>query len=206
MAILLKRTWGILTANRIAYLALNLLYYGLILSLMTYAAFDAPLQTRTLESNPSSFMNGALSIHNPAAIDASVFRVLGSTYLSNVLAASYGGITFPSFIIPFIGIFFGLYRAVLLGIAFSPFNASISGIFIVHLPTLFIEGQAFILAMLGAYIHGRAMIWPSSVGKTGRWKAYVEGIRQSGSLYIFIMAIFLVSALYGLLETAILIR
>jgi len=206
MTILFKRTWEILVENRIPYVALSVLYYGLILALMAYASFDAPLQTRIFESNRSSFMNGALSITGQVAIDGRVLKVLGFTFLSNVLGASYSDITLPSFIIPFIGIFIGLYRAVLMGIVFSPFNAATSGIFLVHLPTIFIEGQAFILAMLGAFIHGRAMIWPASVGKTGRWKAYVEGVRQSGSLYIFIVAIFFVSAIYGLLETAILIR
>ena len=73
-----------------------------------------------------------------------------------------------------------------------------------HLPTLLIEGQACVLAMLGAYIQGRAMLWPSTIGQTSRWRAMVEGVRQSGTIYMFIMPILLISALYGVIELAML--
>jgi hypothetical protein len=206
MTILFDRAWDILIKNRYAYFALNILYYGLIILLMAYAAFDAAPQTLTLEKSGSAYMTGALSVVNQTVDARKLFLVLGRAFLISVLGTSYGAITLPSFIVPFAGIFMGLYHAVMLGIVFSPFNATIGQIFIPHIPTLFIDGQAYILAMLGAYIQGRAMIWPKSVGQTSRWKAYVEGVRQTGTLYMFIMAILLISAIYGVIEVAWLIR
>jgi hypothetical protein len=173
--------------------------------LMAYIAFNAPLQNRVLQSSGPIYMGGALRMNDKAAVDEEVIKVMGMTFLVNVLGASYGNITLPSFIIPFVGIFLGLYRAIMLGIVFSPFNADIRQIIIPHIPTLFIEGQACILAMLGAYIQGRAMFWPKSIGQTSRWKAYVEGVRQTGTLYMFIMAILFISAVYGVIEVALLI-
>ena len=202
MTILLDRAWDILVKNRYPYFVLNMLYYGLIILLMAYAAFNAPLQKQITETNGPIYMTGAITMNNKTGMDGEVIRVLGMTFLSNILGADYGAITLPSFVIPFVGIFIGLFRAIMVGIIFSPFNADIRHIFIPHIPTLLIEGQACVLAMLGAYIQGRAMIWPKSMGQTSRWKAYVEGVRQTGTLYMFIMAILFISALYGVIEVA----
>jgi hypothetical protein len=202
MTTLFDRAWDILIKNRYAYFALNILYYGLIILLMAYAAFNAPFQNQVMQTSGSTYMTGALTMSEKTIVDREVINVMGMTFLVNVLGASYGNITLPSFIIPFAGIFLGLYRAVMLGIVFSPFNEDIRQIIIPHIPTLFIEGQACILAMLGAYIQGRAIFWPESMGQTSRWKSYVEGIRQTGTLYMFIMAILLISALYGVIEVA----
>jgi len=206
MTTLFDRAWDILNKNRFPYLALNGLYYGMLLALMVYTAFNAPLQNRLLDADRWAYMTGALSLNGQGAFIQQLFGILGRSFLFNVLGNSYGGITLPSFIIPFIGIFVGLYRAALLGIVFSPFNAEIGQIFLPHIPTMLIEGQATILAMLGAFIQGRAMIWPASIGHTSRWKAYVEGIRQNGTIYMFIMSILLISALYGVIEAALLVR
>lgn len=200
MSILLDRAWDILIKNRYAYFALNILYYGLIILLMVYAAFDAPLQSRILETNGTYYMTGALSVADQSFEARKLFLVLGRTFLINVLGTSYGSITLPSFVIPFVGILLGLYQAAMLGLVFSPFNTGISQIFVPHIVTMFIEGQACVLAMLGAYIQGRAMLWPKSMGQISRWKAYVEGVRQTGTIYMFIMALFLISALYGVIE------
>jgi hypothetical protein len=202
MTILLERAWDILVKNRYPYFALNVLYYGLTILLMAYAAFNVPLQKQITEKNGPNLMIGAITMNDKPSMDGEVIRVLGMTFLVNVLSTSYASITLPSFVIPFAGIVIGLYRAIMVGIVFSPFNADIRQIIIPHIPTLFMEGQAFVLAMLGAYIQGRAMIWPKSIGQTSRWKAYVEGVRQTGTLYMFIMAILLISALYGVIEVA----
>ncbi len=60
--------------------------------------------------------------------------------------------------------------------------------------------------MLGAYIQGRALIWPGSIGQSSRWRAFVEGVRQSGTIYMFIMPVLLISALYGVIEMALVAR
>jgi len=204
MTILLKRAWEIIRDNRYPYFVLNILYYGLILLLMTYAAFNTPLQEQVLQDNGRNYLTGALALYGKTATDTQVFTGLGYTFFSNILGTSYGGITLPSFVIPFAGVFLGLYRAAIMGLVFSPFSPVMRPFILPHLPTLLIEGQACILAMLGAYIQGRAMLWPKTIGQTSRWRAIVEGIRQSGTMYMFIMPILLISALYGVIELAML--
>ena len=205
MITLLERAMDILIKNRRPYLALNVLFYGLIIALMGYSFFDTDLQNRTLEANADSFITGALRLQDKTSVDKEVITTLAGAFFANLLGGSYGGITFPSFVIPFAGVALGLFRAAQWGIFFCPANPHIRQILIPHIPTLFIEGQAYILAMLGAYIQGRAMFWPHSIGKDSRWKAYVEGVRQTGTIYLFIMAMLLLSAVYGIVEMALLI-
>ena len=206
MILLLERAWGIVVHNRWAYLILNFFYYGLIVLLMAYAAFNLPLQEQVLQDNARTYFTGALALDGRLASAGEILTLLGYTFLSNLLGASYGGITLPSFFIPFAGVFLGLFRAAQIGLVFSPFNPAVRPLLLPHLPTLLIEGQASVLAMLGAYIQGRALIWPGSIGQSSRWRAFVEGVRQSGTIYMFIMPVLLISALYGVIEMALVAR
>lgn len=201
MMILFDRVWDILVLNRRAYFVLNALYYGLIVVLMIYTSFNHALHESVLERYGVSFITGPLALDGKAPVmDMETLTSAFLTLLLNLLGVTYAGISLPSFIIPFAGIFSGLYRAILLGISFSPVDPFMARIFFPHLPTLLLEGQAIILAMLGAYIQGRAMIWPATVNHTSRWKAYIEGVRQSGTMYMLIMPILLISAIYGVIE------
>lgn len=198
---LFDRVWDILVLNRRAYFVLNALYYGLILILLMYVSFDHALHERVLETYNATFMTGPLALDGKTPeLDSETVKGVVMTFMLNVLGTTYGAVTLPSFVIPFVGIISGLYRAILIGISFSPVDPFMARIFFPHLPTLLLEGQATILAMLGVYIQGRAMIWPATVEQQSRWKAYIEGVRQSGIMYMLIMPILLISAIYGVIE------
>ncbi len=202
---LFEWAWHILVENRRAYFALNALYYGLMLVFMIYVSFDPALHESILKQYNGAFMVGPLAlVDQTASTGLESFKIVVSALLTNVLGFSYGEITLPSFIIPFVGIVIGLYRAIVLGMFFSPTDPAIARIFLPHLPTLLLEGQAAILAMLGVYIHGRAFLWPKTVGEKSRWKGYLQGLREGGILYLLILVVLLVSAIYGMVEAAIL--
>jgi hypothetical protein len=149
MTILLERAWEIIRDNRSPYLVLNILYYGLILLLMTYAAFNLPLQEQVLQESGRTYLTGALALYGKTATDTQVFTGLGYTFFSNILGASYGGITLPSFVIPFVGVFLGLYRAAIVGLVFSPFSAVMRPFILPHLPTLLMRVRPVSLPCLG---------------------------------------------------------
>jgi len=204
MIILFDRLWDILVANRRVYFMLNALYYGLIIFFMLYGSIDRALHDKVLETYRSNLMGSPVMVQGKPDSVPEAFELVGIAFGINVLGSSYASITLPSFVIPFVGIAAGLYRAVILGLGFTPADPTISRIFFPHLPTLLLEGQGSILAMLGAYIHGRAWLWPATVERESRWKAYVEGVRQSGTLYMLIMPVLLISAIYGVIESVIL--
>jgi hypothetical protein len=69
-----------------------------------------------------------------------------------------------------------------------------------HSLTLILEGEAYILAMLAAYVHGKALLFPRTVGAESRLIAYVEGLKRTGWLYILVVVMLAVAAVYEALE------
>ena len=204
--ILFNRAWEILDANRRAYIVMNILFYGVVIVFMIYAAFNQPLQATMLKTGSDNAIMGVIPMQGKSFSAQGILKTIGSLYLVNLLGTSFGTITFPSFVIPFAGILTGAEHAFEWGLLFSPANADIRPSLIMHSLTLVIEGQAYILAMLGAYVHGRAVIWPRTVGLTSHWHAFVEGVRQTGTLYMLIMVVLAIGAVYGLIEYFVMAR
>lgn len=204
MSIYLEYLQKIFSYNKRAYILLNVFYYAIMLIFMIYLTLDPTLRDGFASRYGKSFQHGPpLLVGEPFAMDRTMDNLF-KNFNYNLLGSSYAEITLPSIFIPFVGIAIGLYRVAFLGLAFSPANPTAASFFLPHLPTLLLEGQAAVLAMLGAYIHGRALIWPKTIGQTGRWKAFVEGVRQIGMLYLPIMGILLLAMLYGFVEVALL--
>jgi hypothetical protein len=61
---------------------------------------------------------------------------------------------------------------------------------------LVFEGQAYVLTMLAAVIHWRGIIWSASVGETKRLRAYFAGLKKTLRLYLLVIAILALIAIY----------
>ena len=61
---------------------------------------------------------------------------------------------------------------------------------------ILLEGEGYILGALGAYIQGRALLRPSSVGASGLGQGCGYGIREEARLYPLIALVLLVAAVY----------
>ena len=203
---LLKSAWGLVQENRRAYIILNILYYSLIVIFMVYVAFNRPLQDELLQSVGASFMTGPLSFVGSAYVNAKVLAAIGATFFVNLFVGSFGTITLPSLVIPFSGILIGFYRAVLWGLILSPAHPELHLIMIPHSLTLILEGQAYILTMLAAYIQGRSFIWPKWVGLERRGQGYLEGLKRTGKIYLLVLLTLLIAAVYEVIEVIIMIK
>ena len=60
--------------------------------------------------------------------------------------------------------------------------------------------------MLAAWVHGRAWLWPQSVGAGSRKRGYVEGLKRTLALYVLVAAILLVAAVYEAIEVIWLVK
>ncbi|MEW6400996.1 MAG: hypothetical protein AB1649_04305 [Chloroflexota bacterium] len=203
---LLKSAWGLVQENRRTYIVLNITYYALVVICMVYVAFNQKLQQSLMEETGAAFMTGPMSFVGQAYVNAEVLAAILATFFVNLLIGSFGSITLPSLIIPFSGMLVGIYRAILWGLLLSPANPDLRMAMIPHSITLIIEGQAYILTMLAAYIQGRALLWPKSVGVEGRAKGYLEGLKQTGKLYLLIILVLAVAAIYEVIEVVIMIQ
>jgi hypothetical protein len=202
----LKSAWGLVRDNRRAFIVLNAVYYGLVLIFMVVAAFNRPLQDSLINTVGEAFMTGPLSAVGSAYVNAQVFTAISLTFLVNLIIASFLYITIPSLIVPFIGILMGIYRAILWGLIFSPAHPDMQMIMIPHSITLILEGQAYVLAMFGAYLQGSAFLFPKTVGLERRGQGYREGLKRTGKLYLLIVLTLLVAAIYEVIESVIMVK
>jgi hypothetical protein len=170
------------------------------------AFFNRPLQDMLLETVGKAFMTGPLSAVGLAYVNAQVLTAIVLTFLINLIIASFLYITIPSLIIPYIGILMGIYRAILWGLIFSPGHPDMQMVMIPHSITLIIEGQAYILAMFGAFLQGTAFLFPKTVGLERRGQGYREGLKRTGKIYILIVLTLLVAAIYEVIEVVIMVK
>jgi len=203
---LFKSAWGLVQEHRRVYIILSVLYYGLVIIFMIYVAFNQPLQDELLKSIGEAFMTGPLSFVGSAYINAKVLAAIGATFFVNLLVGSFGTITLPSLLIPFSGILVGFYRAVLWGLILSPAHPDLRLVMVPHSLTLILEGQAYILTMLAAYIQGRAFLWPKTVGLERRGQGYLEGLKRTGKMYALVVLTLLIAAVYEVIEVVIMIK
>jgi hypothetical protein len=203
---LIKSAWEIVKNNRRPYIILNIIYYTLVIVFMAYAAFNPDLQKALMDAAGATFMTGPLSFVGKAYVNAEVLKAILVTLFINLFVGSLGSITLPSLIIPFSGLLVGVYRAAMWGLILSPASPDLRLVMIPHSITLLIEGQAYILTMLAAYIHGRSFLWPRTVGLEGHWKGYVEGMKLSARLYALVILTLVVAAVYEVIEVVLMIK
>ena len=198
---LLRKAWQIVRADWKAYLVINAVYYGLVLLGMAYVAFLNPgLQETLLKSTGQAFTQGPLSSVGSAYGGGQVISAMLLTFIVNLFLGSAIEITLPSLILPFSGLLMGVIRAVLWGIILSPSNPSLAGPMIPHSLVLLLEGQGYILVLLAAFIHGKAILIPQAYGIQGRLRGYLEGLKRTGWIYLLAAMLLLIAAVYEAIE------
>lgn len=204
---LIKSAWGLVQENRRAYIIINAVYYGLVIIGMVYVAFNQELQDQLLKLIGQAFTEqGPLAFVGQAYLSADVFKAILATFFINLFAGSFGTITLPSLVIPFSGFVMGIYRASIWGLLLSPAHPDMRMVMIPHSITLILEGQAYILTLLAAYIQGRAFLWPKTVGLETHAKGYLEGVKRTGKLYVLVILTLAIAASYEVLEVVIMIK
>ena len=61
---------------------------------------------------------------------------------------------------------------------------------------LVLEGQGYVLAMLAAWVQGRAFLSPQSVGAADRGQGYLAGLKRALHLYVLVALVLAVAAVY----------
>jgi hypothetical protein len=197
---LFRRALALVKSNRKAYIIINVAYYGLVIIGMVYVIFNPGLQKALLQLTSQSFEQGPLQGLSAAYTGGKLFPAIALTFAINLLGGSLLAITLPSLFIPFAGFVIGIFRAVLWGLLLSPANAGLSLVMIPHSITLILEGQGYILALLAAFIHGKSVVAPKSVGASGLWEGYKKGLKSTALLYILVVIVLLIAAIYEAVE------
>jgi Stage II sporulation protein M len=187
---LLRKPFQIIRANFRAYLTINAIVYGLVITGMVAAIVFPDLgaaQVATLEDNGTADLVRSL-INNPWLFS---LTILGVNVMTGALR-----IVLPSLIVPFTGVAIFAYKAFTLGLAMAPTTKIMAVALIPHSLTILIEFQAYALLMFGAYILGRSWVRPATIGARNHRQGYVRGLKQLGWLSLATLPLFIIGAIW----------
>ncbi len=197
---LIQRAWAVVGEFRRAFIGLNLFYFGLMFGGMLYVLSNPELQKTLWNVVGAGWSQGPLAQVATAYETGQVIAASALTFVVNLIVGSVIYINLPSLLIPFIGLLTGAYRAVLWGFMFAPATSLVDATLIPHVGTIILEGEGYVLAMLAAYIQGKAFLRPSTVGATSHREGYVLGFKRSAQLYVLVVLTLAVSAVYEAIE------
>ena len=158
-----------------ALLVLNLVYFGVAGLAAIYAFANPALQSELTQVAADAFSPaGGLGPLVQAYLAGELLQAIVLTFLVNLIFGSLVFLTLPSAVVPFAGLLLGVCRAVLWGLLFAPTQASSLGpTLLLHVPTIIVEGEAYVVAMLGVWLWWQAVI--DSHGE--RWKEWRRGAK-----------------------------
>ncbi len=180
-----------------ALLALSLIYFGALGLGIVITAFAPNAQATLLQSvgeglSPTGSLGPLVQAYTAGQLPAAILL----TFLVNLFAGSALFLTLPTLVIPFAGLATGVFRGVLWGILFSPLGGPFGFGILPHVPVMLLEGEAYVLAMLGVWFWW----WPvvSTPGK--RWSTWWQGLLRQGRVYVAVACTLLVAAIYEAVE------
>ena len=189
----------IIKENKKVFIIMNIIFYGLFILCMLVAWVFPDLQANAIASVDQDLSIPLMESTVVAAYDnGNILLAAFYTFLINLVVGSFLTMTLPSLIIPFSGLLMGLYRAGTWGFLFSPIQNDVS--LIPHYLTLLIEGQAYILVMFAIFLQGKSFLFPKGLGIKSRWGGYKHGLAQTAWLYIPIVGVLLLGAVYEAVE------
>ncbi|AGZ40958.1 hypothetical protein [Actinoplanes friuliensis] len=113
----------------------------------------------------------------------------------NLVSASFLQTTLPSLVIPFIGVVITVVRAFSWGILFSPLGRPDSS-YLVHYVTLLIEGGAYLIVGFAAWVQARRFLQPQRFGRPNRRAGYLDGLAATAKLYVWVVVLLVIGAVY----------
>ena len=181
-----------------ALLVLNAVYFGAAVLAAGYAFLNPVIQSQVTEAAVDAFSpTGGLGPLVQAYLGGELLRAILLTFLVNLILGSLVVITLPSAVIPFAGLLIGVYRAVLWGLLFAPTPGSTMGPTLwLHMPTILLEGEAYVIAMLGVWLWWRAVI----TSPRQRWMAWLHDFKLQLGVYAVMTVLLAAAAVYESIE------
>jgi hypothetical protein len=179
--------------HRGAFLGVNLLYWGAVALGAVYGAVDPSTQRALTESVAGGFSPaGQLGPLVNAYLDGQLAAAIGLTFLVNLLLGALVYISLASLVLPFAGLLTGVGRGLLWGMLFTPAGPLAEPTLLLHVPTILVEGEAYVLALTGVWLW-----WRPVVGATGRrFAAWRDGLLLQARVYVGVALLLAVAAIY----------
>jgi hypothetical protein len=181
-----------------AFLAANLVYWGAFALGALYGAVDPPTGRAVEAMVGEAFApTGQLAPLVGAYTAGQLPAAIALTFLVNLVFGAFAFLTLPSAAIPFAGLATGVLRALLWGVLFSPAGSlAADPAFLLHVPTILVEGEAYVLAITGVLAWWRGVL----TRRGRRWAAWREGLLAQPRVYAGVARLLAAAALYEAVE------
>jgi hypothetical protein len=189
----------IIKQHRQAYFLLNVAFYGVLLSMMIVAAIFPNLRSLAQAStDPNSDPLNWLFVGTYG--EGKVVTAAVITFIVNLVAGAVITQSMSSLVVPFCGVAFGFVRVAGWGLIFAPSSSRDLAWAIPHMAAAIVEGQAYVVAALAAWIHGRKYLYPRKYGELSHWAGYKAGIVDTARLYPLIIVMLAAAAVCEAIE------
>jgi len=189
-----KKDWNL-------FLAVNAIYFGVLLVGGVIALFIPETQAAVLAVLAGQLQSGTLSPVAQAYGTGSILNAAVSTFVNNFMNGTVYSITIPSLLFPPYALIVGCLRALTWGIAFAlPYGHMTLRVVVPHYLTLLIEGEAYVIAIFGCLRQIEGLIWPRRMGETSRIGGYLRAVSDNIRLLILVAVILAVGAVYEAFE------
>jgi len=182
---------------RRAYMLSNMVYYGLFISgVIAMALVPASLKESMIQQLGVFLTTGTYAPVTEAYDSGFVLLAILLTFVVNLIIGRFFSITLPSVVIPFSGPLMYMPIAFTMGTVVSLALGTRTIIDINLFLLAALELQSSVIAILGAYIQGKALLFPKSVGLATHQQGFWLGIKETLYLYALIIAVLAIAAVH----------
>jgi len=170
---------------------LNLLFFSCVFIAVLLASFLFP---------PVLFSGRRPAV--PEVFLANWLTMILGIFVFNLVVSAFVVVTLPGFVFFPLSAVFLAYRAVLWGLLIYGLP---TWLFLAALPTLFLEGEAYVFAAAAGTIAGVSWLKPDRIYRgeaLGRVEAFKKALKEGLKIYVFVIVLLFVAAV---VETATLI-
>ena len=167
------------------------IYYGLVIVGMVIGLLYPPVSTGTggnISSQFSTVFPGLMQ-----AIGAGdVFKVIATIFVFNSILGSFLAITLLNLI--GVGTLVFIYRPIMWGLIYAPTSPGAAMLLLAVIPTLILEGVAYVIAFTASLDFVLAIAKPKSFEEESRFKAWKKAWAYNLKSYVLVLIMLLVAA------------
>lgn len=156
--------------------------------------FKKVVGTQFVSSTPGLFQ--AISAGKMLTVMATIFGI-------NSIFASFLTITVPNII--GLGTITYIYRGIIWGLIYAPIDSQSTMLLLYVIPTLLLEGTAYVIAFTASLDLPLALIRPEKLGKKSRWEAFKKAVVNNLKSYVLVLIVLLIAAIVETVTIAFLV-
>ncbi|MGB9978168.1 stage II sporulation protein M [Methanobacterium sp.] len=167
------------------------IYYGLVITGIIIGLLYPPVSTGTAGTISSQF-NTALPGLMQAIGAGDVIKIIVTIFAFNSILGSFLVITLPNLI--GLGTLVFIYRPLMWGLIYAPTSPQATMLLVAVIPTLILEGVAYVIAFAASIDFVLAIANPKALGEESRVKAWKKAWVYNLKSYVLVLIMLFVAA------------